>query len=265
MCKLYNRFVIIIPVCNAEELIGEAILSVINQNFPDCGVIIRDDLSTDNTPQIIEKLTAIDGRKRIQTRINGKDILYIRNTKKLYGPGNTYDSVVNFVGNPEAIVGVVDGDDKLLNDFALAKIYDVYLTRKVFLVWSRHQAKSLLGKKPAGFSRPLPPDSTIYATRDYWAVSHFRTCKAWLFNKIDPNDLLDPFSKSSYFIFAADGTVIYPITEMCGNRHAYFLDEVLYQYNDQLPSNEHNKSLNEVKRYTEVVRSKKRYAPLPFR
>ena len=36
---------------------------------------------------------------------------------------------------------------------------------------------------------------------------------------------------------------------MCGNEHSFFLNEVLYHYNNNLPTNEHNKNINNAVRY----------------
>jgi glycosyltransferase involved in cell wall biosynthesis len=44
--KLDNKFIIIVPVYNAKDLIVECLSSIISQDFDDL-VIIRDDISTD--------------------------------------------------------------------------------------------------------------------------------------------------------------------------------------------------------------------------
>jgi glycosyltransferase involved in cell wall biosynthesis len=51
--KLDNKFIIIVPVYNAKDLIVECLSSIISQDFDDLGVIIRDDISTDGTNTII--------------------------------------------------------------------------------------------------------------------------------------------------------------------------------------------------------------------
>lgn len=255
MEKLHNKFVIIIPNYNVENLIEASIRSVVAQNFVDVGIIIRDDMSTDRTPEVLEGMLKINGREEKRTNYLGRDILYFRNSRKFYVAGNTYDSVVNHVDNPEAIIGVLDGDDMLMDLSALDKIYRVYQEKKVWQVWTQHQAISKIQDKTSGWSSALPCDEEIYAHRNYWAVSHFRTCKAWLFNYLNPEDLKDPFQNSPYCQYAGDASLTYALTELCANEKSYFLDEVLYLYNDNLPLNDHNIALETQKKYADYLRN----------
>lgn len=260
---LYNAFVVVVPVWNAGHLVAESIKSVLMQTCSDCGIIIRDDMSTDDTPRIISELIGIDGVSEKITKCCGKDVMFLRNKAKHYGVGNTYDSAVNYVGNKDAIIGILDGDDRLTDEHALEKIQRRYVTKDVWLVWSQHQAKTLVGCPVTGHSRPLPPDTTIYSTRDYWAVTHFRTCKAWLYDQVDRESLRDPFCDELFFRFSGDACLNYAFTEMCGNRRAYFIPEVLYFYNDDLPMNDHNKAMDEVQKYADYIRlQQKRYKQL---
>ncbi|CAN0382964.1 unnamed protein product, partial [Phaeothamnion confervicola] len=191
MEKLKNSFVIVIPVYNCEEFIHRSFYSVVSQVFPDLGIIIRDDQSTDSTPFILEQILGIDGVTENYAKFHGKDVLFIRNQHKFYGGGNTYDSARKYISNRSAIVGVVDGDDWLTDAEAAAKIFDVYASRKVWQVWSQHQANSLALVGRSGFSSELPDDLRIYQDRNYWSVSHFRTCLAWLYDYVREEDLYD--------------------------------------------------------------------------
>lgn len=260
MKKLKNKFIIVIPTFNAEDLIEECLMSVITQDFDDLGVIIRDDLSTDGTRNKIKSVLGFeDEGNEHYVNIMGKDVLFIENTEKLYPVGNTYESVINYVDNSESIIGVVDGDDKLSTSKALTKIYEIYQKEDKWLVWSQHR-KSTGG---IGESKPLPSDETIYAGRNYWSATHFRTSKAFLFYMLDVNDLKDPFIPNSYFTYAGDAAFIFPFCEMCGNEKSYFLDEVLYTYNCHLPTNEHNKNVNDAIKYGSYIRSNgKKYKKL---
>jgi glycosyltransferase involved in cell wall biosynthesis len=262
MQQLANRFIIIIPVCNAEGLILSAIRSVLSQDFTDLGIIIRDDCSTDDTPRKIAETLSVD-LSGGETRIDGKDILFIRNKEKLYPGGNTYDSVIKWVSNSSSVIGVVDGDDELLSTAAVSEIYNVYIRKLKWLVWSQHQLKSVDTICDGGYSSVLPPDEIIYSTRNYWAVSHFRTCKAWLFKKIDRCDLDDPFTAIPFIKMASDAALLYPIIEMCGNNRSFFLDRVHYLYNDSLPTNESTLYSGLLPKYIDHIRNhQKKYKPL---
>lgn len=58
---------IITPAYNSEKLIGETILSVINQTYPYWELIIVDDCSTDETCNIVKKYIKIDSRIKLYT------------------------------------------------------------------------------------------------------------------------------------------------------------------------------------------------------
>jgi len=262
MHKLTNRFIIVLPVFNGERTIAASLGSILRQRYDDLGIIIRDDMSTDGTPAILEAMTGVDGIRKNYACIDGKEILYIRNTRKMYGGGNTYDSVKNFVGHSNAVIGVVDGDDSLTDDHAVGKIYSIYDDHNMWMVWSQHRLTAPGENGCVGYSSALPPDSMIYAGREYWAVSHFRTSRAWLYDLIQISDIHDPYVPGAFFKVAADAALLYPMIELCGNKRSYFLDECLYLYNNDLATNESSLYADEVTRYTRYIRDKqRRYAP----
>lgn len=238
--KLKNKFIIVVPVFNNKDLIVSCLDSIINQTYDDLGLIIRDDMSTDGTGDVIETYL----------RDKGGDIIFIRNKKKLYPVGNTYESVIEYVEDPESIIGVVDGDDKLVSNDAVKKIMEVYETQDKWMVWSQHQNTD--GSR--GQSMSLPPDSVIYNNRNYWSTSHFRTSKAGLFFKIKKDDIIDPFVPESYYTFSGDAAFLFPFCEMCGNDKSFFLNEILYCYNNNLPTNEHHKSLQNALKYGQYIK-----------
>jgi glycosyltransferase involved in cell wall biosynthesis len=53
---------VLMPAYNAEQYIGEAIQSILDQTFEDFEFIIIDDRSTDHTWEIIERYASQDGR-----------------------------------------------------------------------------------------------------------------------------------------------------------------------------------------------------------
>ncbi len=248
--KLNNKFIIIIPVYNAKDLIIECLSSIISQDFDDLGIIIRDDISNDGTDTIINDFFNMEGDDW-KTNFEGKDILFIRNKTKFYPIGNTYDSVINHTSNDDAIIAVVDGDDRLSSSKSVKKIYDIYEKYDKWLVWSQHRNTN----GNVGQSRPLPTDDIIYSTRNYWSVTHFRTSKAFLFKKLNKNDMMDPFVENSFYTYAGDAAFLYPFIEMCGNEKSYFLDEVLYVYNNELPTNEHHKSIDNAIKYGNYIKN----------
>ena len=261
---LYNKFVIVIPCYNAEDTIEKAILSTLNQDFNDLAIIIRNDISTDNTDKIIRNIFGVEENGDFYIRKPGRDIIYMENTKKLYGGGNTYESIIQFIKSPTTIVGVVDGDDFLLTADAVTTMYDAYVALPdKWLIWSQHMSRVLSRTHSKGFSLPLPPDHIIYRTRRYWGVSHFRTCLAGLYKYINPVDLADPFDKNGYAKVCGDAALLYPITELCGNRRSLFINKPLYYYNDGLLTNDAEVYKDELAFYKRFFETKEIYKPLP--
>lgn len=257
--KLKNKFIIIIPLYNAKDLIERCLMSIFSQRFDDLGVIIRDDISNDGTETVVKEILMGEGDE-IMTSFMGKDVIYIRNKSKLYPLGNTYESVINYVDNDDAIIGVVDGDDALTSALSVQKIYDVYVNDpSKWLVWSQHKCSN----GQPGQSRPLPPDNVIYSNRNYWSVTHFRTSRAKLFHNLDTEDLKDPFVPNTYYTFSGDAAFLFPFIEMCGNEHSHFINEPLYLYNNDLPTNEHNKNRNNAIKYgMHIKTTSRRYKKL---
>lgn len=256
---LDNKFVIVIPTYNAESLIEKCLMSILSQNFDDLGVIIRDDISTDRTSEVVKNLLGVNEDK-FKTQYMGKDVIYYRNDEKLYPLGNTYESAVKMVKNPNAVIGVVDGDDMLANRNAVKLVNDSYCEdENRWLVWSQH----VNSNGTPGQSRSLPPDSVIYGSRNYWSVTHFRTSKVGLFHKLKEEDLIDPFHKDSYYRFSGDAAFLFPFIEMCGNEHSHFINKALYLYNNNLPTNEHVKDLSSALKYGRYIKSiKNQYSKL---
>jgi glycosyltransferase involved in cell wall biosynthesis len=56
---------VVMPVHNDEQYVAEAIESILNQTFGDFELIIVDDGSTDNSPEVIDSYAAKDGRIRV--------------------------------------------------------------------------------------------------------------------------------------------------------------------------------------------------------
>lgn len=53
---IYPALSVIIPACNEEESIEQAVRQLIGQDYPDLEVIVVNDRSTDNTGAVLEKL-----------------------------------------------------------------------------------------------------------------------------------------------------------------------------------------------------------------
>lgn len=70
---------IIMPCFNAELFVGDAILSVINQQYTDWELIVVDDCSTDNTLSILNQFSANDVRIKVCSLTNNVGAAKARN------------------------------------------------------------------------------------------------------------------------------------------------------------------------------------------
>ncbi len=70
---------VIVPIYNSENQIGSCIDSIINQTYKNLEIILVDDGSTDQSPEIIDRYAAMDSRITVVHRQNG-GISAARNT-----------------------------------------------------------------------------------------------------------------------------------------------------------------------------------------
>ena len=90
---------ICIPVYNRPDYIAEAIESVLNQTFADFEIIVTDNCSTDNTPEVIKGYVARDKR-----------VLYHKNKHNIGGLGNLNGAILLARGE---YIKSLFSDDKL--------------------------------------------------------------------------------------------------------------------------------------------------------
>ena len=93
---------VVVPAYNVENYIEQCVLSVLNQSYPCCELIIVDDGSTDSTPQILDKLREKNDHVRVIHKENA-GVSAARNTGIETAKG---DYIV-----------FVDGDDYLAPNF----------------------------------------------------------------------------------------------------------------------------------------------------
>jgi len=78
-----NHFKIIIPLYNVEKWIKVCLMSVKKQNYKNFECIVVDDISTDNSVEIIKQITKNDDRFRL-----------IINKEKKYALKNIYEAIL---------------------------------------------------------------------------------------------------------------------------------------------------------------------------
>jgi len=208
-----NRFIVVIPVYNAQRYIGKCIESVLSQDYKNYKVIVVNDGSTDRTGLLVKRYPVWSAT--LNDHIGSP----------VY---STLVGIETISDNKEDIILILGGDDWLADDEVLSYLNKIY-KKDVWMTYG--QFKTLTGKHE-GFSRPVI-DTRTYRKSGEWYTSSPVTFKRWLWDKVDPEDFK---YNGKWLICAADRAYMYPMIEMAG-RHVRCLDKVLYIYNDLNPIN----------------------------
>jgi glycosyltransferase involved in cell wall biosynthesis len=237
---------ILTPVYNATAYLPKCIDSLRRQSMELFQCYILDDCSTDKSATIAERLTSSDDR-----------FCVIRNTEKLWQPGN-YQQVLreNYV-HDEDIVVCVDGDDWLPDADVLSRVVAAYQDPTVWLTWGSfwHLHR---GQMHNGLSCAV--DDVTQQRKAVWHTSHLRTWKAFLWRAIRDEDLRGP--SGCYWETAGDLAFMYPMLEMATNSHAKYLPEYNYVYNHDNPLCDSSVRGGLQKHYEHLIRNMPVYAPL---
>lgn len=118
----FPLFTVIIPVKNRGEYIENTLKTCMIQDYPNFEIIVSDDGSTDDTKEIVERLTKIDNRIKIYSH-----------TPSL-GMRDNFEFALNQV-RPGYLIAL-GGDDGLLPG-SIQKMYDILTeTKTELLTWS---------------------------------------------------------------------------------------------------------------------------------
>ena len=238
-----NKFIIITPVYNAEEYIEKCIRSVLSQDYHNYEYIIIDDCSTDMTLEIIMKIYS-----------ENQSFKYVRNTERLGSAvGNFVKGIKDYSKNDEDVIITVDGDDWLHGTDVLSYLNQQYQDENVFMTYGQYEP---LSHSYHNYCSPIPNFRT-YRKSGLWVASHLRTFKKKIWDIIKDEDLRD--IDGGYYKVASDAAWLYPLLEICGSKHAKFIEKVLYIYNDLNPTNDMKINTSEQLRIAGNIRNKKEY------
>lgn len=232
--------IILTTTFNCEKFIERSLYSIMSQTHKDFKCFITDDLSTDNTRTLVEKIIQKDERFSL-----------VKNEKKFYQPGN-YDQIIRGMDiHDDEICVEVDGDDWLPNSKVFETINKVYTDLDV---WMTSGSFKYHDGRP-GFAQP-PVNSDDIRSQTF-TLSHIRTWKSWLWKKISVEDLKD--ENGEYWNVAGDLAFMFPMFEMSGMEHYKFISEILYIYNESNPLNDHKVNMPSVMKTVNKIRGKQKY------
>jgi len=230
----------VVCVWNAEKYFKNCIKTLKSQSDKDFKVFIIDDISTDNTVEIIKSLIVDDNRFNL-----------IVNSEKKFKLKNLDELITTF--DDEDIVIELDGDDFLLNTDVVSDIRTIYSDGQVWLT----NGSFMYTNGNSGFSSKCNPDTV---RKDVFRFSHLRTWKTFLWKSIPKNYLKD--DNGEYFKSAADVAYSFSLLELAGEENYRFLPKLYYVYNGLSPYNDHKSGSatggghQEQERCSNIIRNK---------
>jgi glycosyltransferase involved in cell wall biosynthesis len=238
---------VIIPAYNAGNWIGINLRTLQIQTEKNWKAYVCNDLSTDNTKEIVEKEALSDNR-----------IILINNTTKHYSSGNHYEIIHKPEIDDNDICMTVDGDDWLADSKVFERLLTAYSDNNTWMTYGSfiHWAG---GKElQPGFASP-PEGGIANIRRARWTTTHLRTWKAFLFRQVKKEDLQ---YENDWVKMAGDLFFMIPMLEMAGDKRAKFLPEINYVYNIASPNNEYKVNLDLQNEMAKTVRNKVPYKQL---
>jgi glycosyltransferase involved in cell wall biosynthesis len=194
-------------------------------------------------------------RDYIATHNMQDKVTLICNEQRCGAMANLYKAI--HMCNPTDIIAVLDGDDRFAHDHVLARVNQEYQNPNVWLTYGQYREYSS-GRR--GFCQPMPAQIVEHnAYRSYTSgPSHLRTFYAGLFHKINKEDLMH---EGEFFKMTYDLAMMYPMMEMAGSRFA-FIPDILVDYNDINPINDHKVSKDLQRQLDLLIRGKELYQKL---
>lgn len=242
-----THFKIVLPCYNVAETIAETIKSIKNQNYTNWECAIVDDVSSDNTSDVIQR------------EIRGDDrFIFIKNKIRSWPCYNRKLAIESFEKiEDEDVIVSIGGDDKLMHKFSLERINFEYTTKEVmstFGTWvDQNFNRSRVYNKD--YSQHVKENS-LYRSAP-WIASAPRTYKYKLFKQIREEDFKN--DNGEYWKYATDFAVFIPILEMCGE-HTSYIPEILYVYNLDNPLNMHKVAPNKQIENEHKIRNRTSYS-----
>jgi len=243
---------IIVPVYNCEKWISNTIASIKLQTHQDFECCVIDDMSTDNTADVIQDSIGLDRRFK-----------FIDNTEKKYALKNIYDGIKFISSNDEDILITVDGDDWLADNQVLETVNNVYESTSCLITYGNfmeYPNESIHTAFTTPYNQEIIDNNTFRDTE--WKASHLRTFKKKLWDRIDVDDLINPKTNEFYEV-AWDLAFMYPMLEMAGNRSEN-ISEILYIYNKENPLSDMYIKEQEQLSIANDIRNKNKYSKVDF-
>ncbi len=232
------NLVIAVAGFNASYLADRCIRSIKRQKYKNFICYITDDLSSDNTVDIINR--AISGDDRFKLVIN---------TEKRNQCGN-YDLICRDTPevNDEDIVIEVDLDDYLPDENVFDRIIKEYKNNNIWIT----NGSFIFSDDRIGFSSEITDFDNIRQLP--YTASHLRTWKVFLWRAIPLENLKD--ENNNWWGAAGDLIFMVDMFEMAGPSHYKFLTDINYVYDENNPLNDYKINHSIIMKMIEFIKTK---------
>jgi len=248
--KYKNRthFKIVVPVYNAENWISNCIQSIMEQDYDNYECIICDDISSDDTFAIANKLTFSNDKIKV-----------IQNSDKKFALKNISDAIDLLHPVSNDIIVILDGDDWFSTSHVLSNLSSYYEKERCYMTYGSFikYPSAHIGSEASKY-----PDDVIESNtyrKDIWRASHLKTFKFFLWDKIDKADFID--DDGEFYEMTYDQAIMFPMLEMSGPR-AQYIDQINYVYNVSNPNAINKTRAQKQHNLMLKIRSKQKYERL---
>ena len=215
-----NKFIVISTVYNKEKWIGFNVNSIKQQSYENFIAAYAYDESQDKT--IWELYRSISQDERFHIITNKDKDSQISNFMYCYNKLKERNLI-----SPDDIIVEVDADDWLLHPFVFDYLNQAYQDPNVWMTYG-HYIEYPSGKTGGHFHMHLSDENNVREIP--FAYSHLKTYKAWLFDRVPREYLIDPRT-GKYWKTTADFAMCMPMVEMAGKERIIRFDQPVYVYN----------------------------------
>ncbi len=223
-----QEFPLVIVTCsyNNALYVAQNLDSIFNQNYHNFRLIYIDDCSTDDTTQLVENYIE---EHNVQDKVT-----LIKNSIHQGKGANIYNACHSC--NDLEIIVILDGDDWLAHENALADINTAYLKTNAWCAYS-HSKTYPQGVLSNAHALPFNVIEERSFRKYTWMYAAPRSFYAWIFKLIKLEDQLTknvPGFEGKFFPNYNDRAIMYPILEMATN-HIAFVPEITSIQNCENP------------------------------
>lgn len=231
-----KKLVVVIPSFNNALVYKKNLDSLFEQEYDNWEAIYIDDISPDNTGDLVEEYIKACGM--------GHKVKLIKNKVRSLAMANIYRAV--HMCADDDIVLTLDGDDWFSHTKVLSLINELYqdpnvwLTYGSYIDWPEPEPEVIEHWMTnfGGFGNRPTPQHVIdnNSFRSFiGCTGQLRTFYAWLFKQIKLEDIM---YNSDFFPMTYDVAMMVPMHEMAHGRFKYVSD-IIYIHNLDTPLNDH--------------------------